>query len=112
MLVKIFSKIVKFLIFLSLIALTFCVWFVFENWNLIEKILFTALIIGIKFLDIVYSHFKNFVDAEGSRIKIFTDHIVDEYNEYILEQGAEVEFKGESEEPEVEQIEESVEEEF
>ena len=50
--------------------------------ELVEKILFTILGVAVLFLRKIYSSFKEFVSGENNRIRLFTDHILDEYQDY------------------------------
>ena len=81
---KVFKIIINCIFNVILFAGLGLVWLVF-NLDFVEKILFTILFIALVFLRKIYSSFKEFVFTENNRIKLFTDHILKEYNEVQVE---------------------------
>ena len=84
----IFKRIINYLFKICLFAGIVIVWLIPEL-ELIEKILFTILFVALIFLRKIYSMFKEFVINENNRIRLFTDHILNEYEEVQEESSVE-----------------------
>ena len=77
---KVFKIIINCIFNILLFTGLGLVWLVLKL-DLVEKILFTILFVALVFLRKIYSSFKEFVFTENNRIKLFTDHILKEYND-------------------------------